>query len=262
MRSSVIAVFDSGVGGLSILSEIQKKLPHYSYSYFMDSAFFPYGTKCGSFLKQRLLQILPDFVERVGAEVLVIACNTASTLALEELRKKIHIPIVGVVPAIKPAAESSQSKVIGLLATPATIERPYTQKLIEDFASEVSVVKVGSQKLVKMAEDKVLGRDFDFAEMSNELSPLFLEEHLDTIVLACTHFDHLRAAFSKAAPKPYQWLSSAHAVASRVESFAKDKEAASMENILHINSDFLMPKTLFKTLQDSYRFAKVEYFCR
>lgn len=217
-----IAVFDSGIGGLSVLSELQKHLPHFEYHYYFDNAFFPYGTKSDEMLTKRLEELMPTLVKHGSADLLVIACNTASTLLnLENLRKNLHIPVVAVVPAVKPAAQISKTKVIGILATEATVRRPYTDSLIQQFASHCEVVKVGSRKLVDIAEAKIRGQSYSLESIKEELSPFFQRQDLDVVVLACTHFDHLREDFEKLASHPIRWFSSANAIAERVKFLTK-----------------------------------------
>ena len=149
-----ILVFDSGVGGLSIVHEIQKKLPFAPLVYASDNAFFPYGTKGEAELIARVDKVLRKIIAAHPIDIIVIACNTASTLTLPHLRNSFTQPVVGVVPAIKPAAAQSKSQVIGLLATPATVARPYTQALIREHAPNAKVISVGSSELVQLAEHK------------------------------------------------------------------------------------------------------------
>lgn len=183
-----IAIFDSGVGGLSIYKEIKKQLPNSQYIFVSDNQAFPYGTKPEDELKQRVLEVVDRIVDQFSPDLLVIACNTASTVVLPLLREKFTIPIVGVVPAIKPAAELTKSNVIGLLATPATIERQYTDQLISDFAPDCDVIKVGSSRLVQIAEDKLYGRTVDQQQIKEEIQPILNAGDIDVVILACTHF--------------------------------------------------------------------------
>jgi len=183
-----IAIIDSGVGGLSIYKEIKKQLPDHHYIFVSDNQAFPYGTKQEDQLKQRVFEIVERVLKQFQPDLLVIACNTASTVVLPLLREHFSLPIVGVVPAIKPAAEQSKSKTIGLLATPATIKRPYTDELIDKFAANCQVVRVGSSRLVEIAEEKLLGNKVVLSEVETILQPFFEADHLDIIVLACTHY--------------------------------------------------------------------------
>lgn len=219
---SRIGVFDSGVGGLTVLSALQKKLPEFEYIYCYDNAYYPYGTKSDEELVNRLTKILPLLVKNYHIQILVLACNTASTIALEAIRKVVSIPVVGVVPAIKPAALHSQTRVLGLLATEATIRGKYTENLIHDFAKDCELVKVASRNLVDYAEAKMRGEIISLEKISVELAPFFKNTKVDTIILACTHFDHLREEFEKLSPRPIHWISSAGAVASRVQTLVKE----------------------------------------
>ena len=193
---SRIVIFDSGVGGLSIYQEVVKKCPNHYYIFVSDNLAFPYGIKPEVELIERVLSVVKAVEVQYKPDLLIVACNTASTVALPSLRSQFNFPIVGVVPAIKPAAKLSKSKVIGLLATPGTITRSYTQSLIDDFAQDCTVVKVGSSKLVEMAEQKMCGNTPPINEIEQELIPFFNYKNLDCLVLACTHFPLLNKEIS------------------------------------------------------------------
>jgi glutamate racemase len=182
-------IFDSGVGGLSILSEILRVRPALSFAYLADNAGLPYGDKTPEWLLNRVSRVIAAALELYAPKVLVIACNTASTLVLPLLRSEVSLPIVGVVPAIKPAASLSKNKVIGLLATPATVSRVYTDGLIQDFAKDCHVIRVGSSRLVELVEKKLRGDVLPLDELRRICEP-FLQAtpRPDTIVLGCTHF--------------------------------------------------------------------------
>ncbi len=214
-----VLVFDSGVGGLTIVKHIQHTLPGAQISYLSDFAAFPYGPKPAEFLIERVHNVLTAGIAACQPDILVVACNTASTIALPFVRQQITLPIVGVVPAIKPAAETSQSRAIGLLATPGTVNREYTQNLINTFASDCQIVRIGSTRLVEIAEEKLAGKIPDSEELRAILSPFFHDHTvnvLDTIVLACTHFPLLRSELAALAPKHWRWLDSGEAIAKRV----------------------------------------------
>lgn len=218
-----ILVFDSGVGGLSILSALQKNLsshPHsHQWLFCSDNAFFPYGLKQEAELVERVVCVLKQLYAQYQPDVIVIACNTASTVALPAVREQIPIPIVGVVPAIKPAAALSQSRCIGLLATPGTIARPYTQQLIQEFAADCTVIPVGSSELVWMAENYLRTGIVDQPALYNILTPLrnaIIKQQLDTVVLACTHFPLLIDALREQLPEVKYWVDSGEAIARRV----------------------------------------------
>ncbi len=212
-----VMVFDSGVGGLSILEAVRAEHPGLSYAFVGDNAGLPYGDKPESWLVDRVPHVIEKALDRVECKLLIVACNTASTIVLPPLRERFSFPVIGVVPAIKPAAAMSRSKVIGLLATPATVKRPYTDELIREFASDCAVVKVGSSRLVAIAEEKLRGKKPDLGELKDILRD-FTAENLDVVVLGCTHFPLLRAEIASLFPA-IQWVDSGKAIASRVAHF-------------------------------------------
>lgn len=185
---ATIAIFDSGVGGLSVYDEAIRQCPEHDYVFISDNQAFPYGTKSSGELSKRVLKVVGALLERYQPDLLVIACNTASTVMLPTLRSRFDLPIVGVVPAIKPASLLSQSGVIGILATPATIQRAYTSDLIHKFANQCEVIKVGSTELVQLAENKLRGQVVDMSTLAGILEPVLARPELDILVLACTHF--------------------------------------------------------------------------
>ena len=214
--SGPILVFDSGVGGLSVAAAIRHRLPEAALAYVCDNAMLPYGTKPDGWLVGRIVDVCLAAVAACDACALVVACNTASTLALHELRSRLGIPVVGTVPAIKPAAATTRSGTIGLLATSATVHRPYTETLICDFAAHCQVVRVAADGLVTQAERKLAGLSVDTALMATELAPLWQRPELDTVVLGCTHFPLLVEQLREQAPHPIEWIDSGAAIARRV----------------------------------------------
>ncbi len=200
--SAPILFFDSGVGGLSVLEPTLKLLPNAPIVYAADSAGYPYGNKTDAELASRIPALLGRLVERFQPRLAVIACNTASTIALEHVRSALDLPVVGTVPAIKPAAETSKSRVIGVLGTEATVPQPYVEDLAAKFAADCTIVRHGSPELVELAEAKLGGEEVGIDAVHAAAQPLFEAEggdRIDTVVLACTHFplleDELRAAF-------------------------------------------------------------------
>src|SRR5437588_6416394 len=186
-----ILFFDSGVGGLSVLEPTLKLLPNAPIVYAADSAGYPYGKKSDAELASRVPALLGRLVERFHPRLAVIACNTASTIALEHVRSALDLPVVGTVPAIKPAAEMSKSRVIGVLGTEATVRQPYVDDLAARFATDCTIVRHGSPELVELAEAKVAGEDVTVDAVGAAAQPMFdapAGERIDTIVLACTHF--------------------------------------------------------------------------
>ena len=188
-----ILVFDSGVGGLSIVQALRERMPSLPLIYACDNAAFPYGQKSEVWLKQRVNKVISSLVKEIQPSLIVLACNTASTLTLPELRQNFSLPLVGVVPAIKPAALITRSGQIGLLATCGTVTRPYTQKLIDEFAADCDIIKVGSNQLVELAETYLAGGNVADQDLLKILQPLLAEPRLDTVILGCTHFPLLQA---------------------------------------------------------------------
>ena len=198
-----ILFFDSGVGGLSVLGPTLKLLPNAPIVYAADSAGFPYGKKSDAELASRIPALLGRLVERYHPRLAVIACNTASTIALDHVRSALDLPVVGTVPAIKPAAEISKSRVIGVLGTEATVRQRYVDDLAARFASDCTIIRHGSPELVELAEAKLAGEEVSVDAVRDATKPMLDQpggDRIDTIVLACTHFplleDELRAAHS------------------------------------------------------------------
>ena len=201
-----ILFFDSGVGGLSVLGPTRALLPTAPIVYAADSAGFPYGKKSDAELAFRVPALLGRLVERFHPRLAVIACNTASTIALDHARAALDLPIVGTVPAIKPAAEMSKTRVIGVLGTEATVRQPYVDDLAAKFAGDCTIIRHGSPDLVELAEAKLSGGDVSVETVAAAARPMFETaegSRIDTVVLACTHFplleEELRAAFPQVA---------------------------------------------------------------
>jgi glutamate racemase len=217
MSVKQVLIFDSGIGGLSVFEEVIKHSPAIKYFYLFDNAYFPYGELKADFLIRRLISLLSSFVGRHKIDMIVIACNSASTVALQSLREHFSIPIVGVVPAIKPATFLTQNGVIGLLATPATINGVYTARLINEFAADKQVLKIASTQLVKLAELKLQGKLIQQADIEAALAAwLSLEKMPDTIVLGCTHFPLLKAEIARCFKHKINLVDSGNAIAQRV----------------------------------------------
>lgn len=209
-----IAVFDSGLGGLTVLEAIRHAVPGAVISYVADNAGFPYGPRPEAEVRARVQAVIGALLAVDPPNVVVIACNTASTAALAALREAHpHLPVVGTVPAIKPAAERSRSRVIGLLATPGTVNRAYIDDLAARFAADCTLVRVGAADLAALAEAKMRGEPVARAAVAANIAPLFAVPGLDVVVLGCTHYPLLRAEFEALAPWPVAWIDSAQAVA-------------------------------------------------
>lgn len=226
-----VLVFDSGVGGLSIARAIKQQHAYIDIIYASDNAAFPYGTKPEAVLIARITTVIKQLQRQIHADMIVIACNTASTVALPALREVFKTPVIGVVPAVKPAAVLSKSKVIGLLATPGTIARSYTHELIQNFAVDCRFIFIGSEKLVTLAEHKLQG--FDIApEEINDIVGAFKEDNqIDTIVLACTHFPLLIDELQVALPNITYWVDSGDAIARRVDYWLSELNLAKQPKI-------------------------------
>lgn len=212
-------VFDSGIGGTTVLEHIQQSIPHAQYSYFMDNALLPYGAQSQQTIINRLcglIRFIKD--ESLNVDLIVIACNTASTSALSAVRQITDIPIVGVVPAIKPAAQLTQSKHIGLLATPATVSSPYTDKLIKEHASQITTSLYSSVELVTLAETLFFTQRLDLDKLRNALNGLNINKDIDVLVLGCTHFPILAKPINDYFNTRVQLLDSGAAIAKRVSS--------------------------------------------
>jgi len=214
-------IFDSGVGGLSVTADIRARLPQLNLDYAADDEFRPYGDKSAAALQQRLPGLLWSLSDMLGSDFIVLACNTASTTALPAVRAALDIPVIGVVPAIKPAAKASETRHIGVLGTPGTVKRAYVDQLITDHAEGCRVSLQGSTPLVEQAEAKLAGQGTDQAVLTKAIAP-FLNQSppVDHIVLACTHFPLLKAELSALAGGGVTWIDSGAAIARRVETIA------------------------------------------
>lgn len=218
-RRPTILVFDSGLGGLTVLSEVEARCPAAQFVYAGDDAAFPYGDLAEPALVHRILMVMERLVARYQPDLVVIACNTASTIALPHLRARFALPFVGTVPPIKPAALQSQSRLFSVLATPGTVARDYTHDLIETYASGCQVTLVGSTRLAGYAEREMSGTPVRDDELRAELEPCFVRygaAATDVVVLACTHYPLLLARLRRLAPWPVTWIDPAPAIARRV----------------------------------------------
>jgi glutamate racemase len=217
--SPTILVFDSGLGGLTVYREIAATRPDATFFYIADDDAFPYGDLTESQLIARVIEVVGSAVVEHNPDLVVIACNTASTLALAELREHFAVPFIGMVPAIKPACAQSKTKRVAVLGTQATVNREYTRALIREFAHGCEVKLVGSSKLAAFAEEELGGQPAADAAIAAEIGPCFIDENgcrTDIVVLACTHYPLLAGRFRKLARWPVTWLDPATAIARRV----------------------------------------------
>jgi glutamate racemase len=217
-----ILFLDSGVGGLSVLRSVAARLPEAPLVYCADSAGYPYGTKGEAEVSARVAGLLGRLTERIRPSLVVIACNTASTIALGYVRPVLNVGVVGTVPAIKPAAELSETRVIGVLGTEATVRQPYVAELSARFASDCTVLKHGSAALVAAAEAKLRGEAVDPSVHARALEGLLAQpggDRMDMVVLACTHFplvaDELAAAARQLTSRRLTFVDGAAGIARR-----------------------------------------------
>lgn len=230
MTAPVVLVFDSGVGGLSIARCIRGSLPGVDLVYLADNAGFPYGDKAEEVVTGRVVSLVRQALEESPADLVVIACNTASTVALPALRAAITVPVVGVVPAIKPAAALSANRRIGVLATPATIRRPYLDRLAGEFAADCQLTRVGQPDLVHWIEAWVSApASLPEAELGQALTP-FTAAGVDTVVLGCTHYPLILANLQAHLPQVVHWVDSGEAIARRTAYLLREAGYGELEH--------------------------------
>jgi glutamate racemase len=219
MNAPRILLFDSGMGGLTVAKAVREALPEAQLIYSADNAAFPYGAWSEPELIKRIVGVMGKLLTRVEPDIVVVACNTASTLALAALRKAYDVPFVGTVPAIKPAAQITKSGLIGVLATPGTARREYTYDLIHTHAFDCRVFLHGARRLAEIAEAKLRGHAVDREELLEEIAPVFRrreDKATDVVVLGCTHYPLLLDDLIYAAPWPVTFVDPAPAIARRV----------------------------------------------
>jgi glutamate racemase len=212
-----ILVFDSGLGGLTVFREITRARPDAAYVYVADDAFFPYGHHSEPDIIARVVPLIGNLIASHAPDLVVIACNTASTLVMAQLRAAYDVPFVGTVPAIKPACAASQTRQVSVLGTKGTVRREYTKALIRDFAQGCDVTLVGAGELAALAEAALRGDTVADADIAAEIAPCFVDgdRRTDTVVLACTHYPLLLDRLITLAPWPVDWIDPAPAIARR-----------------------------------------------
>lgn len=214
-----LLLFDSGVGGLSVLAEVRKALPDAPMIYAADNAGLPYGTKTEAEIAARVAGLLGRMTERFRPRLVCIACNTASTIALGMVRDVLEVPIVGTVPAIKPAAERTRTGTIGLLGTAATIRQAYVDRLETEFATGKRLIRAAAPELVEAAERKLRGKATDPAVFASAAAALRQQpggEQIDTVVLACTHFPLVEVELAAAFGPGVRFVHGAAGIARRI----------------------------------------------
>ncbi len=219
MTDRPVLVFDSGIGGLTVLREARVIMTGRRFVYVADDAGFPYGNWEEDALRVHVVALFGRLIAEHDPLLAIIACNTASTLVMADLRDAYPgTPFVGTVPAIKPAAERTRSGLVSVLATPGTVKRQYTRDLIRDYATLVHVRLVGSENLAALAETYMRRGFVDEAQVRAEIEPCFVEldgKRTDIVVLACTHYPFLVNRMRKTAPWPVDWIDPAEAIARR-----------------------------------------------
>jgi glutamate racemase len=254
-RAPRALVFDSGLGGLSVLAEISRLRPDVEIIYAADDAAFPYGRLSEAALVARVETVMARLIGETEPDIVVIACSTASTLALPPLRAAYPLlPFVGTVPAIKPAAAASRSRLISVLATRGTVARDYTHALVREHAADCEVTLVGSPLLAVIAERVMRDETIDEAEIAREIAPCFVEHdgrRTDQIVLACTHFPLIADRLERLSPWPVGFVDPAPAIARRLDALIgmRPGAVASHEGTAIFTSGDEPPPSLQKTLR-------------
>lgn len=219
IRSPRLLFIDSGLGGLTVLDAARQAVPEAQIRFVADDAGFPYGLKSEGALIERLIALIDKAAGPFAPDCIVLACNTASTIALEVLRARLAIPFVGTVPAIKPAAALTKSGLVSVLATPGTVTREYTRALIERFGAGARFTLIGAKGLAALAEAHASGASVEDEAIAREIAPCFIEDgsaRTDVIVLGCTHYPLLLEKLEALAPWPVAWLDPAPAIARRI----------------------------------------------
>ncbi len=220
-----LLVFDSGIGGLGVVREIRRLQPGARISYLADNGFFPYGEKPDALLLAHIVGLIGKAIAFLKPDAVVVACNTASTIALGALRAAYALPFIGCVPPIKPAAAASKTRVIGVLATAATVRRAYLRELIETFAPDCEIHSLGAPTLAALAERKFRGQAVDVA---SAVAPLFNQPgagRIDAVALGCTHYTFLHPEFEALYPG-VTWFDPALGVARRTLAVTEGLSAA------------------------------------
>ena len=210
-----IGIFDSGVGGLSLVPAIQERLPHEDIVYIADHGFFPYGEKSTEAVLARAKEITAALVQH-HCKLILVACNTVTTQVIDELRKAYSLPLVGIEPAVKPAAAASKTGVVGVLATKGTFKSALYHKTIAQHASKIKVVEQVGEGLVEMVENDQGETEENIALLHTLTAPL-LDQGMDTLLLGCTHYPFLATPLKKILPETVKIIDNSPAVAKQIE---------------------------------------------
>lgn len=243
MKTPRVLVFDSGVGGLSIAACIHQQLPAVKLLYLADNAGFPYGNQPESVVVERSQSLISAAIDEFPCDIIVVACNTASTVVLPHLRAMTSIPVIGVVPAIKPAVAISTNRRIGVLATPATVRRSYLMDLIREFADGCTVERLGHPDLVYWIERLVTGVPIPEESLSRALQP-FRDAGVDTVVLGCTHYPLISDLLRVHLPGVKHWVDSGDAIARRT-AWLLEEQGYSVDSLKHPFNAAPLETTLF-----------------
>lgn len=245
MNRQPIGVFDSGVGGLSILLEIQKELPNETSIYVADQAFIPYGRKSKEELIERVGKIM-DFFVKSEVKAVVVACNTATVYTIDEMRKRYKMPIIGTVPVIKVIARMTRTGKAAVFSTPATAKSPYLTELIQKFAPSIVVEKIGGSNLEELIEDGNINNPEIMKRLKFHLAPL-LKDGVDTIALGCTHYPFLKWKIQRIVGPKVKIVDSGEAVARRLAFVLEHEKLLSMQK----------GQDLYYTTGDREKFGRV-----
>ena len=260
-----ILVFDSGIGGLSVLREVRVAMPDQRLVYVADDAGFPYGDWEEDALAARICGLFEGLVETYRPDLAVIACNTATTIAIQPLRERFAMPFVGTVPAIKPAAERTATGQVSVLATPGTVAREYTRDLVVSHAAQVNVRLVGARRLARLADDYMTTGEVDEEAVAAEVADCFVDRYgarTDIVVLGCTHYPFLTDVLRRVAPWPVDWLNPAEAIARHVR--RQLPELAEGDWALHAREDVAvftggLPNDRLRRLLAGFGFATTHH---
>ncbi|MGB3738965.1 MAG: glutamate racemase [Pontixanthobacter sp.] len=262
-HSGPILIFDSGVGGLTVLAELRAAMPDASVIYAADQAGLPYGDKSEAEIAARVAGLLGRMSERYRPRLICIACNTASTIALGMVRDVLEIPIVGTVPAIKPAAAVTRTGTIGLLGTQATIRQHYVDQLHRQFAAETRLVRQAAPDLVALAEAKLRGRPVDHAIIARCVADLRSKDGgaaIDAVVLACTHFPLLRDELQEAFGPDVVLIDGAAGIARRIAAVCGQDIARDPAPSFAVTTGDLAAFQTLSALLAAFDIARIERF--
>ena len=223
-----IGVFDSGIGGLSVLKEIHQLLPHENLIYVGDSAHAPYGDRSAQHVRERS-QAIADFLLDQGVKAIVVACNTATAEAATQLRETMDVPVIGLEPAVKPAAQLSKNGIIGVLATQRTINSERLLGLTERYAKDTKVLAQACPGLVEQIEACKLNHPETEKLLKQYIHPL-LDQGVDTLILGCTHYPFLLPAIRKITGDEFQILETGKPVAEQLKRILKQNKLMSIDD--------------------------------